>query len=117
MSEDYRSMWQNLGLDLVSHDALLGVLGKFYQDIYLAQKNRPEGMGYFDFVMSEVHGLRIKELLDEKKAGRKVIGTYCVFVPGGDRARRQRHDGRPLRRARISPWKRWRRSCRATPAR
>ena len=81
MSEDYRSMWKDLGLDLVAHDALLGVLGKFYQDIYLAQKNRPEGMGYFDFVMSEVHGLRIKELLDEKKAGRKVIGTYCVFVP------------------------------------
>ncbi|MBI5579000.1 MAG: 2-hydroxyacyl-CoA dehydratase [Deltaproteobacteria bacterium] len=81
MSEDYRSMWQNLGLDLVAHDALLGVLGKFYQDIYLAQKNRPAGMQYFDFVMSEVHGLRIRELLDEKKTGRKVIGTYCVFVP------------------------------------
>lgn len=81
MSQDHRSMWQSLGLDLVAHDALLGVLGKFYQDIYLSQKNRPEGMGYFDFVMSEVHGLRIKELLDEKKAGRKVIGSYCVFVP------------------------------------
>jgi benzoyl-CoA reductase/2-hydroxyglutaryl-CoA dehydratase subunit BcrC/BadD/HgdB len=81
MSEDYRSMWQNLGLDLVAHDALLCVLGKFYQDIYLAQKNRPEGMQYFDFVMSEVHGLRIKELMDEKKAGRKIIGSYCVFVP------------------------------------
>ena len=38
-------------------------------------------MGYFDFVMSEVHGLRIKELLDEKAAGRKIIGSYCVFVP------------------------------------
>ncbi|HKJ98048.1 MAG TPA: double-cubane-cluster-containing anaerobic reductase, partial [Desulfotignum sp.] len=48
---------------------------------YLSQKNRPEGMGYFDFVMSEVHGLRIKELLDEKAAGRKIIGSYCVFVP------------------------------------
>jgi benzoyl-CoA reductase/2-hydroxyglutaryl-CoA dehydratase subunit BcrC/BadD/HgdB len=81
MSEDYRSMWADLGLDLVAHDALLGVLGKAYQDIYLSQKNRPEGMGYFDFVMSEVHGLRIKELLDEKKNGRKIIGSYCVFVP------------------------------------
>ncbi len=38
-------------------------------------------MGYIDFVMSEVHGLRIKELLDEKKAGRKIIGSYCIFVP------------------------------------
>ena len=81
MSEDYRSMWADLGLDLEAHDALLGVLGKAYQDIYLSQKDRPEGMGYFDFVMSEVHGLRIKELLDEKAAGRKIIGSYCVFVP------------------------------------
>jgi len=45
------------------------------------KKNRPQNMGYFDFVMSEVHGLRIKELLDEKEAGRKIIGSYCVFVP------------------------------------
>ena len=81
MSEDYHQMWKDLGLDLAAHDALLGVLGQAYQDIYLAQKDRPEGMGYFDFVMSEVHGLRIKELLDEKAAGRKIIGSYCVFVP------------------------------------
>jgi benzoyl-CoA reductase/2-hydroxyglutaryl-CoA dehydratase subunit BcrC/BadD/HgdB len=81
MSEDYRSMWADLGLDLEAHDALLGVLGQAYKDIYLAQKDRPEGMAYFDFVMSEVHGLRIKELLDEKKEGRKIIGSYCVFVP------------------------------------
>jgi benzoyl-CoA reductase/2-hydroxyglutaryl-CoA dehydratase subunit BcrC/BadD/HgdB len=81
MSADYHSMWAELGLDLEAHDALLNVLGKFYQEIYLSQKNRPETMGYFDFVMSEVHGLRIKELLDEKAAGRKIIGAYCVFVP------------------------------------
>ncbi len=81
MSEDYRSMWANLGLDLEAHDALLNVLGQAYNDIYLSQKDRPEGMGYFDFVMSEVHGLRIRELLDEKKEGRKIIGAYCVFVP------------------------------------
>lgn len=61
MSEDYRPMWADLGLDLAAHDALLCVLGQAYQDIYLAQKNRPEGMGYFDFVMSEVHGLRITD--------------------------------------------------------
>ena len=81
MTETYRSMWTDLGLDLDAHDALLGVLGTAYKDIYLAQKNRPEGMGYFDFVMSEVHGLRIKELMDEKAAGRKIIGSFCVFVP------------------------------------
>ena len=81
MPENYESMWKDLGLDLTAHDALLGVLGQGYQDIYLSQKNRPEGMGYFDFVMSEVHGLRIKELVEEKAAGRKIVGSYCVFVP------------------------------------
>ncbi|MBF0120105.1 MAG: 2-hydroxyacyl-CoA dehydratase [Desulfobacterales bacterium] len=81
MSNDYRSMWKNLGLNLESHDALLNVLGNAYKDIFLSQKNRPQGMEYFDFVMSEVHGLRIKELLNEKESGRKIIGSYCVFVP------------------------------------
>ncbi len=78
---DYRSMWSDLGLDLEKHDALLGVLGQAYQSTFLTQKQRPSGMGYFDFVMSEVHGLRIKELQDAKAAGRKVIGSFCVFVP------------------------------------
>jgi len=40
-------MWAELGLDLEKHDALLGVLGQVYTDIYLAQKNRPDGMGYY----------------------------------------------------------------------
>ena len=81
MSVDYTNMWQKLGLNLEGHDALLEVLGKAYRDIYLSQTRRPDGMAYFDFVMSEVHGLRIKELLDEKASGRKIIGSYCVFVP------------------------------------
>jgi benzoyl-CoA reductase/2-hydroxyglutaryl-CoA dehydratase subunit BcrC/BadD/HgdB len=81
MSEEYRNMWKDLGLDLEAHDMLLEVLGKGYEDIYLAQKDRPDGMTYFDFVLSEVHGLRIKELMDEKALGRKVIGSFCVFVP------------------------------------
>jgi benzoyl-CoA reductase/2-hydroxyglutaryl-CoA dehydratase subunit BcrC/BadD/HgdB len=78
---DYTQMWLDLGLDLKGHDALLSVLGGAYQDIFLSQKDRPEGMKYFDFVVSEVHGLRIKELMDAKAQGRKVVGSYCVFVP------------------------------------
>ncbi len=78
---DYRPMWTDLGLDLDAHDALLEVLSKAYGDIFIAQKNRPHGMAYFDFVMSEVHGLRIQELMDARREGRKVIGTYCTFVP------------------------------------
>jgi len=74
-------MWAELGLDLEKHDALLRVLGQAHADIFLAQRNRPDGMGYFDFVMSEVHGLRIKELVDAKAAGKIVVGSFCVFVP------------------------------------
>lgn len=81
MSEQYQQMWAELGLDLEAHDALLTTLGQVYQDTYLAQSNRPEAMQYFDFVMSEVHGLRIKELQDAKKEGRRIIGSFCVFVP------------------------------------
>ncbi len=78
---DYRPMWTSLGLNLQNHDALLNVLGELYSSTFMTQKNRPEGMAYFDFVMSEVHGLRVKELMDAKAEGRKVVGTYCTFVP------------------------------------
>lgn len=74
-------MWVELGLDLKAHDALLAVLNEAYQNTFLTQKNRPEGMKYFDFVMSEVHGLRVQELMNAKKEKRIVVGSYCVFVP------------------------------------
>ncbi len=79
--KDYIEMWKELDLDLSAHDELLKVLSGFYQDIYLSQQDRPKGMGYFDFVMSEIHGLRVKELVEAKKQGQKVFGTFCVFVP------------------------------------
>jgi len=79
--KDYTPMWAELGLDLEAHEGLLGVLGSAYQDIYLSQKNRPEGMKYLDFVLSEIHGLRIEELQSARKEGRKVIGSFCLYVP------------------------------------
>ncbi|MHC9542214.1 MAG: double-cubane-cluster-containing anaerobic reductase [Vulcanimicrobiota bacterium] len=81
MAEQYRPMWKELGLNLENHEGLLAVLSDGYKGIYMAQKNRPEAMKYFDFVISEVHGLRIKEIYDLKQQGRKVIGTFCVYVP------------------------------------
>ncbi len=81
MAKDYTAMWKDLEIRLDAHSGLLGVLTDAYTNIYLSQKNRPEGMKYFDFVISEVHGLRIEELLTAKKEGRKVIGTFCVYVP------------------------------------
>ncbi|MEO5361105.1 MAG: 2-hydroxyacyl-CoA dehydratase family protein [Nitrospirota bacterium] len=81
MSNDYKDMWNKLGLNIDAHDGLLAVLTNAYKDIYLSQKNRPVAMAYFDFVISEVHGLRIEELIQAKEQGKKVIGTFCIFVP------------------------------------
>jgi benzoyl-CoA reductase/2-hydroxyglutaryl-CoA dehydratase subunit BcrC/BadD/HgdB len=78
---DYREMWSSLGINLEGHDVLMNVLGQFYGDIYLSQENRPARMDYFDFVISEIHGLRVKELVDAKATGRKVVGTFCLYVP------------------------------------
>lgn len=78
---DYREMWSNLGLNLEAHDGLLEVLGGAYKDIFISQKNRPEATRYFDFVMGAIHGLRVQELVAAQKAGRKVVGSFCVFVP------------------------------------
>ena len=79
--KNYRPMWKDLGLNLEGHDQLLAVLGKAYKDIYMSQENRPKAMQYLDFVISEVHGLRVEELMEAKKKGNKVVGTFCVYVP------------------------------------
>jgi len=81
MSSSYDAMWEKLNLDLEAHAGLLEVLGKFYGDIYMSQQGRLRGMEYLDFVLSEVHGLRIKELQDAKALGKKIVRTFCVFVP------------------------------------
>ncbi len=81
MQSDYTGIWRAIGLNLENHAGLLDVLTDAYRNIYLSQKSRPKGMEYFDFVISEVHGLRIKEIYEAKESGRKIVGTFCVFVP------------------------------------
>lgn len=78
---DYREMWKDLGMDLETHDLLCEVLPVAFTDVYLTQKNRPEGMGYYDFVVSEIHGVRPAELIEAQKNGKKVFGSFCIFVP------------------------------------
>jgi benzoyl-CoA reductase/2-hydroxyglutaryl-CoA dehydratase subunit BcrC/BadD/HgdB len=43
-------------------------------------KNRPKAMDYFDEV-SNFFGQRQKEILEQKEAGKKVIGYSCMFAP------------------------------------
>ena len=78
---DYVKMWKDLGMDLESHDNLCQVLPTAVGDVFLTQENRPKGMDFWDMVISEVHGIRPAELIEEQKKGRKVFGTFCVYVP------------------------------------
>ena len=74
-------MWSDLGMDLETHDLLCEALPAAYGDVFLSQENRPECMDYFEAVAADIHGIRAAELVEEQKKGRKVFGTFCVFVP------------------------------------
>lgn len=78
---DYKKMWTDLGMDIETHDQLCAVLPQAFGDVFLAQKNRPAGMDFWDMVVADVHGIRPAELIEEQKKGRKVFGTFCVYVP------------------------------------
>jgi benzoyl-CoA reductase/2-hydroxyglutaryl-CoA dehydratase subunit BcrC/BadD/HgdB len=74
-------MWKDLGMDVERFDKMRLMLGEIYGKTYLTQKNRPERMVYFDGMIAELHGGRVKELLAAKAEGRPVIGTFCVYIP------------------------------------
>ncbi len=78
---DYRKMWEEIGMDLETHDLLCAVLPTAFGDVYLSQENRPEGMAFWDLVVADIHGIRPAELLEAQKNGKKVFGTFCVYVP------------------------------------
>ncbi|MCK4963583.1 MAG: 2-hydroxyacyl-CoA dehydratase, partial [Dehalococcoidia bacterium] len=73
--------YDDLGIDLERHDALLNALLPIYKEFYLSQRNRPKGMEFFDFVVGDIHGIRVQELRQHAMNGGKVVATYCVFVP------------------------------------
>ena len=78
---DNRKMWESLGMDLETHDALCEVLPVAFGDVYLSQENRPDCMDFYDMVVADIHGIRPSELIEHQKNGGKVFGTFCVYVP------------------------------------
>lgn len=80
---DYHPMWKSLDMDVEDHDVLLGAVGQMYGDMFLTQNNRPKATSYLDFVASNIHSGRIKEMLDKKASGEatKIVGSFCLYVP------------------------------------
>ena len=77
----YPELWQSLDMDVERFDKARIMLGEVYEKSYLGQKNRPAAMAYFDNMIAEIHGGRIKEMVAAKEEGRPVIGTFCVYIP------------------------------------
>lgn len=78
---DNKQAWSKLGIDIATHDVILDVVGTAFGEVYLSQKDRLAKMDYFNAFVAELHGKRIHELMEGQREGRKVVGTFCVFVP------------------------------------
>lgn len=78
---DTRKMWEDLGMDLETHDLLCEALPQAFGDVYLSQENRPQGMDYFNMVVADIHGIRPAELVKFRQEGGKVVGSFCIHVP------------------------------------
>jgi benzoyl-CoA reductase/2-hydroxyglutaryl-CoA dehydratase subunit BcrC/BadD/HgdB len=81
MENKYEKMWQDIGLDVPLHKELLESINKSFNATVGAQKNRPQGMKYFDQVLHESHSGRVAELIENKAKGNKTVGTFCIYVP------------------------------------
>lgn len=77
----YPELWKSLGINLERFEKMRCVLGEVYEKNILSQPNRPKKMEYFDWIISEIHGHRIKEINEAKKQGKPVVGTFCVYIP------------------------------------
>ena len=74
-------LWSSLDMDVDRFMNVPPMLTDAYKNIFLSQQNRPQGMTYFDDMVSNIFTGRIKEMIDAKSEGRPVIGTFCVYVP------------------------------------
>jgi benzoyl-CoA reductase/2-hydroxyglutaryl-CoA dehydratase subunit BcrC/BadD/HgdB len=79
---EHEKMWHELGLDVNLHKELINAIDQVFKQTVGCQTDRPEHMTYFDNVLQhESHGGRIAEIIEARKTGRKMIGTFCIYVP------------------------------------
>lgn len=74
-------LWKSLGMDVERFEKMRLMLGQAYAATFLKQPDRPAAMAYFDDLMSNLHSGRVSEIMERKRNGAFVVGTFCVFVP------------------------------------
>ena len=71
----------DLGLDVELHRRIFDAVDRSFRETVIAQHGRPARMAYFDGVIREAHGARVREIVERRAAGDKLIGTFCIYVP------------------------------------
>ncbi|MGB6328241.1 MAG: double-cubane-cluster-containing anaerobic reductase [Halarcobacter sp.] len=79
--QEHKKLLSNIGVDVDRHAKMMSMGLESYQNQFMSQKNRPEGMKYFDWFMSEIQGGRIAEINELRKNKKPAVGTFCIFVP------------------------------------
>lgn len=74
-------MFKDIGLDIAKFSSQQCIAGDLYSKTFKAQDNRPKSIEYFDNMVSDIYGSRIREILNAKKQGQIVVGNFCIFVP------------------------------------
>ncbi len=79
--EQHKELLSDIGVDVERHAKMMTMGLESYKNQFMSQQNRPEGMKYFDWFMSEIQGDRIAEINELKKKKKPAVGTFCIFVP------------------------------------
>jgi len=81
VARDHDDLLRELGLDLDLHHRIFDTVDRSFAETVLSQRDRPSRMAYFDGVVREAHGGRVREIVGRRAAGDKFIGTFCIYVP------------------------------------
>ncbi|AWB10877.1 Benzoyl-CoA reductase/2-hydroxyglutaryl-CoA dehydratase subunit, BcrC/BadD/HgdB [Thermodesulfobium acidiphilum] len=77
---DNTKMHKSLGIDLKAHDTLIRALPELFKECFLNKEQDLKSLSYFYSVVADIHGTRVKELIEHKNKG-PVIGSFCIYVP------------------------------------
>ncbi|MGE4296053.1 MAG: double-cubane-cluster-containing anaerobic reductase [Campylobacterales bacterium] len=81
VAPEFEALWDSLNIDKEKLGGMVKAAGARYDELFKTQKNRPEGMKYFDEFWAGFQTVRIQEINDAKKKGAPAVGTFCIFVP------------------------------------
>lgn len=79
--EAHKDLLGSIGVDVERHAKMMGMGLEAYKNQFMSQENRPKGMEYFDWFMSEIQGQRIAEINQLRAEKKPAVGTFCIFVP------------------------------------